>query len=148
MTIDPGVVVAVVAALSFIASMWVMVARFNTRMVRIEERLKNLKERLDKQWRFQINRAKSEAVKAGIATVNPHLRISPEAKKWMDELKLRLRDFYATMGRHLNEFELMEEIEAHYGQEIADNICIPHGLTQGECLLIAMEVAKEVAPTQ
>lgn len=108
-------------------------------------------------WNFQIRRSVSEAVDKGILTVNSPIKIrdlhgkqttmeiSDEAKAWMAELSKELRKFYNRLGRNLNDSQLLLEIERRYGKEILDKVCIPHGLFEGACLLIAAAVAKEGA---
>ena len=73
------------------------------------------------------------------------VEISDEAKSWLTELAPALRAFYRRLGRTLSEKDLAIEIERRYGQEILEKVCIPHGLFQGACLLIAMEVSKGFA---
>lgn len=95
-------------------------------------------------WDFLMRRSISEAVSQGIAKMNSPLIISEEAKSWMHGLANDLRSFYARQGRHLTDKELALEIERRFGQEILERVCIPHGLFAGACLLIAMEIAKEI----
>jgi hypothetical protein len=78
----------------------------------------------------------SDARKMEIATV---------ALNWMANLKIELQHFYRQLGRELNDRDLATEIEMRYGERIKDEVCIPNQLSQGACLLIAMEVAKQVS---
>lgn len=114
------------------------VAKFDERLSKIEERIENV-------WNFLLRRAQVEVVKAGVGKKNSPLVIDEEAKSWLSELADDLRCFYQEIGNTLTEAQLAEEIEKRWGQEIVDKICTPHGLFQGACLLIAMEVAKSVA---
>ena len=59
------------------------------------------------------------------------------------ELGDPLRDFYRKIGRPaMTNAELAFQIERHFGSEIVDKVCIPHGLSYGACLIIAIAVAK------
>lgn len=121
------------------------VISFVDKVERTDDRLNRLESKVETIWEFQLRRATIEAVQHGIGKMNSPLVISQEAKEWMGELAVRLREFYRRLGRTLTNSELALEIERRYGQEIVEKVCIPHGIFQGACLLIAMEVAKEGA---
>lgn len=95
-------------------------------------------------WEFLMRRALSEGLEKGILTVNSPVKISDEAKKWMGDMAVELQQFYRKLGRNLSDLELAYEIERRFGDEILKKVCIPNGLYSGACLLIAMEVAKEI----
>jgi len=99
--------------------------------------------RVETMWDFLMRRAVSEAIQKGIATLNSPVEISNDAKLWMKELSNELRRFYQRIGRQLSDRELALEIERRYGDQILKQVCIPNGLFQGVCLLIAVAVAKE-----
>lgn len=119
-----------------------------TKVDEFDERLLQVEQRIELLWEFQLRRAKVEALRQEIGTVNSPLKISEEAKSWMKELAHELRAFYRKLGRTLSETQLAEEIERRFGKEIVEKVCLPHGLFQGACLLIAMEVAKEMDPKE
>ena len=100
-------------------------------------------QKADVMWEFQIRRAQVELLQRGIGAMNSPINISPEARQWLADLADALRDFYNRLGRHLTDADLMMEIERRFGQEIMEKVCVPHGLFQGACLLIAMAVARE-----
>ena len=100
--------------------------------------------KVDTLWDFQMRRALSESIQKGVATLNSPLTVTPEAKAWMHELAAKLRDFYAKLGHRMTDRELAIEIERRFGDEILHKVCIPNGLYEGACLIIAMEIAKEV----
>jgi len=97
----------------------------------------------DTMWDFLIRRAESELISKGLGTKNSPIEINENAKAYLIGLKDELRKFYRTLGRNLTDQELALEIERRYGEQILKEVCIPHGLYAGACLLIAMEVAKE-----
>ena len=116
------------------------------RLEKFEDRINSIEQRIETLWDFQLRRASVEALSSGIAVRNSPIKVTPEAKEWMQSLAAELRAFYRKMGRTLSTSQLAEEIERRFGKEIVDKVCIPHGLFQGACLLIAMEVAKEPEP--
>lgn len=109
---------------------------------KFEDKIRELEERIDLLWEFQLRRAKVEAKEKGVGEINSPIKISEEAKLWMKELTNELKAFYRKLGRTLSETQLAEEIEKRFGKEIVEKVCLPHGLFQGACLLIAMEVAR------
>ncbi len=78
-----------------------------------------------------------------IMTINSPIAISPEARSWFDSLKGDLRAFYRRLGLEMSQPELMRLIEEKYGDVILKEVCIPHGLFAGACLVIAAEIARE-----
>ena len=112
--------------------------------VEAEKRMVSIEVKVDTMWDFQMRRALSESIHKGIATINSPLTVTPEAKAWMHGLAEQLRDFYAKLGHRMTDRELALEIERRFGDEILHKVCIPNGLYEGACLIIAMEIAKEV----
>lgn len=100
--------------------------------------------KIDTLWDFQMRRGAGELVQKGHASMNSPIVLNDEAKKWMHELAEELRSFYSRMGRHLSDRDLAIEIERKYGDDIMRKVCIPNGISEGACLIIAMEVAKEI----
>lgn len=101
--------------------------------------------KVDTMWDFLMRRALSEGLEKGVLKVNSPVVISDEAKKWMAGMAIELQQFYRKLGRNLTDRELAYEIERRFGDEILKKVCIPNGLYSGACLLIAMEVAKEIS---
>jgi len=94
-------------------------------------------------WSFLMKRALSEAIVQGVATHNSPVRVTDEAKRWMSDLIPPIRDFYAKSGRrNITDAELAMEIERRFGDRILNEVCIPHGLYMGACLLIAIQAIK------
>jgi len=95
-------------------------------------------------WSFLMKRALSEALVQGVATRNSPVRVTDEAKRWMRDLLPAIREFYATLGRqNITDEELALEIEGRFGDLILHEVCIPHGLFMGACLLIAIQAVKD-----
>ncbi len=109
---------------------------FEGRVSRVEGQIENL-------WQFTLRRASVEAVVKGVGRMNSPLKINEEAKQLLGELSCELKSFYRRIGKTLSTAQLAAEIERLYGDEIVQKVCLPHGLFQGACLLIAMEVARD-----
>jgi len=99
--------------------------------------------KVDTMWDFIMRRAMSEAVNKGIATLNSPLVINSEAKALMAPLRARLQEFYLKEGQQMSDADMQLEIERRFGADIVREVCIPHNLHAGACLLIAVSVAKE-----
>ena len=100
--------------------------------------------KIDTVWKFLMKRALSEALVQGVATRNSPVRVTDEAKRWMSDLLPAIREFYATLGRqNITDEELAMEIEGRFGDLILHEVCIPHGLFMGACLLIAIQAVKD-----
>jgi hypothetical protein len=59
----------------------------------------------------------------------------------MGDLILPIREFYIKGRRNITDAELAMEIERRFGDRILNEVCIPHGLYMGACLLIAIQAA-------
>ena len=96
-------------------------------------------------WDFLMDRALVEAIKHNVVIPESHPRIRIDALGWMTKysaIAKELHQLYDCMGRKLSDLELTLEIQRQFGKKILHDICIPNGLTQGECLIIALEVAR------
>ncbi len=85
-------------------------------------------------WRFLMNRAKSAA---------NQIQITDEIRSWYSGFINELKEFYRTVGIHLSEDDLLLEIGKKFENQIINEICIPHNMGNGECLIIAASLAKE-----
>lgn len=108
----------------------------NARIDRLEDKVTTI-------WEFQMRRAATEAIQKGIGYMNSPLIIDQEAKAWFDELAEKLQAFYASLDKNISDTDLALEIEKKFGDDIVKVVCIPKGLYQGACLLIAAAVAKD-----
>lgn len=127
-----GVLIAIIVA---------VIGWAETRMS-MRERFAKLEVKVDTMWDFQLRRAEVEAINKGMASRNSPLLINPEAMKIFNGMTEELRSFYDGFGRKLTDAELALEIEKHFGARIAMEVCLPYKMTNGECLVIAVAVAK------
>ena len=112
-------------------------------LINLNGRLERLSVKIDTLWDFQLRRGALEAMVSGVATKNSPLTVREEFLAVSKELGDPLRDFYRKIGRPaMTNAELAFQIERHFGSEIVDKVCIPHGLSYGACLIIAIAVAK------
>lgn len=91
---------------------------------------------------FIFRRGIAEAVINGSAKMNSPVVVTEEAKSLFADLKPDLKKL-AQANANASDSELGFLIERKWGDFILKKICIPRGMTQGACLLIAVSVAKE-----
>lgn len=96
-------------------------------------------------WNYLIRRAETEFITKGLGTINSPYIINPEVRKWYEPIAEQLHDFYAKVGVNLTNTELFAMVSKEFGEWITKNICIPHNLEAGSCILAAIAVAREVA---
>jgi len=95
-------------------------------------------------WDFQLRRGAIEAVGSGIATRNSPLRVRDEFLKHAGSLVEPLQDFYRKLGRpDISPSELAFQIELHFGDQILEKICLPEGVSQGACMIVAIAIARD-----
>jgi hypothetical protein len=121
------------SVMALLGVLWILAVTITAMEVKIET-----------VWGFLMKRALSEAVVMGVATHNSPVRVTDEAKRWMSELMPPIREFYAKLGRrNITDAELAMEIERRFGDRILHEVCLPHGLYMGACLLIAIQAVRE-----
>ena len=99
--------------------------------------------KVDTMWSFQMHRAAASLVTQGHGTIESPLTISPALLAKFDTLKEQLRTWYQRLGRYdATDADLMLQLERAFGDAIVKTICIPMGVNQGECLIIAAAIAK------
>lgn len=98
--------------------------------------------KVDLIWNFLDKRAIAEAVHSGAATMNSPLLIKDETREWFKDFTTEFQEYYQTKGFKLNDQLLSLEIERIWGDRILAEVCIPRGLNQGACLVIARYIAK------
>lgn len=113
------------------------------KMYSIGSRQAKLEVKVDTMWDFLMKRALSEAVSKNIASMNSPAVVSDEAKGWFAALADALKEFYRTNLVNRPDTDAMLEIEKHFSDRILKEVCIPRGLHAGECLLIALSVARD-----
>ena len=99
--------------------------------------------KVNTMWDFQLRRGEAESLLRGLALRQSPLIVTSEARAWVADIADGLRSFYRTEWHRLPERDVVIEIERRYGQILLEQVCIPHQIWQGACLIIALAVAKE-----
>ncbi len=104
-------------------------------------------------WNFLLRRAKGEAVLSGLADFNSPLVVKDSAKSLVpQDLRDKIVLAFADQPE-LSDVEMAVAIELRFGDEILREMCVPHGLYMGACLMICMAVVRDshkasAVPTQ
>jgi hypothetical protein len=94
-------------------------------------------------WDFTMRRALSEGLHKGVLHMNSPVSIVEDSKILFNGLGEDLKKFYKRRGSKLSERDLMIAIEEEFGDRLLHEVCIPHGLSAGSCLIAASIIAKE-----
>ncbi len=111
----------------------------------IENKVDRMWEAQKAIWGFQIDRAKITAEKEGLGKKNSPFRIVAAARTFVPPMFAEdLRRTYLMLPPAVREDndELSIELLKRHREQLLENLCVPHGMTDGECLLIAMAVAR------
>jgi hypothetical protein len=111
------------------------------RLAALELRFAEYGVKVDTLWDFLFRRGASEAVQRGLGVMNSPIVINDGAKAWFDGMRNELQAWYL-LHTDLTDSDLMIAIEQNFGDRILREVCIPNGIYQGACLLIATAVAK------
>jgi hypothetical protein len=93
-------------------------------------------------WDALLKRGAAEGINKGLFTLNSPLKITPEARAMLTELRAPLQALYAELGPNISEQELGKEIEKRFAPEIVKKVCVPNGINLMACILIAIGVAR------
>jgi hypothetical protein len=106
-------------------------------------KLAQMKVKVDALWQFQLRRGEVEAVLRGYATKNSPINIDDEraSKAFPSDLAEAIQGYFSRLGRNLTRVEMAAEIERNFGDRIVDEVCIPQGVSEGVCLVLAMHFA-------
>jgi hypothetical protein len=119
----------------------VKITRVETQVEGLKDDTRELSASLKNISEFLFRRGTAEAVINGKATINSPIKISDEAEMIFQDLKPDLKKMgQANPG--MTDVELAFLIERKWGDFIMKNICIPHKMTQGACLVFAVELAR------
>jgi len=106
-------------------------------------RLGAVEVKVDTMWAFQIRRGMVEVVERGAGTMSSPLTFSKEALEALDPLKHALILFYKGLPKGKSDADVLLEIEAQFGEQLLEKVCLPCRLSHGACLLLAYAVAKQ-----
>ena len=93
-------------------------------------------------WLFHMRRAELEANEAGYGKMESPFTWDSDQIRKMDPLREKLLEFQRTEGKDLDALAAIIRIEDQFGAEIVEKVCIPNGMKNGECLLLALCVAR------
>lgn len=93
-------------------------------------------------WDYILSRATLEFLHKDMGTINSPTVVTSEVKKMFAPITDDLKKHYINVGVDLTDNELFQMIFKEYGKWIFDNVCIPHKLENGACIIAAMSIAK------
>lgn len=128
---DFGVVVAIVTGL---ASLVAVAYSSVYKTAQIELKLSII-------WSYIMERGMASVIANGLGTLNSPLVISDEVIAWFTPLEKELKAIYKKHP-NLDDYKLGFEIQRVLGERMLREICIPKKITNGECLWVAVAVAK------
>jgi len=108
----------------------------------VQIRVARMEAKVDTLWSFQLRRGEVETVLHGLGTKHSPLKLNEGA---LDVFPRALREEIRQISqeRCSTQTELACEIEQRFGERLADEVCLPHGLSWGACLILAMRIAGE-----
>src|SRR5271166_3409193 len=110
-----------------------------TRLTRIELKVETM-------WDFLFKRALSETVAKNLASINSPFRITSEGRKNFTGIENELKEFYL-INKNLfdrNDKRMFIELQNKFGNRILNEIAIPNKMIYSDCMLIAMEISREI----
>lgn len=125
------------------ACLWAFTGALISAIVFLYHRVRDNERKVALVWSFLFRRAMIEALKQGFLTDTNPAKVRPDIRDRFWPIEADLKNHFPAIHPH-DEPKLALEIEAKYQDWIVDNICLPCKMDRGECLVLAVEVAKEV----
>lgn len=107
-------------------------------------RIAKIELKVDTMWSFQMRRAMSEVVEKNLGVMESPLVFNSHVIKELDPMKEALQTAYHRRWVGLTDAEMLLEIERDFGDQLIHRVCIPHNLSHGACLLLALTIAKGI----
>jgi len=98
--------------------------------------------KIDTLWDFIIRRAKVEFVEKGFGVMQSPLAIKAGALKLIEPFVMRVLPFYNDLvdkNPAISDKDLFIELEMKFGDDLVKQVCIPHNLTAGACMILVIE---------
>jgi hypothetical protein len=115
---------------------------FSSELHKLGIQLAEVKVKAETAFDMLIKQAINAVVASGIGTKNSPLKINQEAREWLAPLKAELQAWYQTV-KGMDDRDQLFSLEKTFGTRLLDEVCIPHKLVYGVCLLIAFAVASD-----
>lgn len=108
------------------------------------ERFAKLEVKVDTLWDFLVKRGAVEAYHKDLITINSPVEVRASSYNYVsDSLQAEIQQWYAAQQCKLaDDKSILLGIEKQFGARLFQEVCLPHRLTHGECLLIAAAIAK------
>lgn len=132
----------IVADTQIIVEILVFLAGLVAWIIKLSRHQAQIQLKVDTLWSYQIRRGTAETIHYGDRSLNSHLVVNDDVKKFFDPIVERIQSFYRHRGRRLDPTDLAVAIEITFGDDILEKVCIPHGISMDVALVVAMEVAK------
>lgn len=131
---DAGVLIAILTS----------VIGFIVTYAQSRERFAKLEVKVDTMWDFLVKRGAVEAYHKDLITINSPVEVRASSYNYVSVgLQTEIQQWYtAHQGKLANDKEILLCIEKEFGARLFQEVCLPHRLTHGECLLIATAIAK------
>ena len=108
----------------------------------IAQSMATIQVKVDTMWEFTMRRAKAEIIAKGLGDVNSPIKLTKEAKAMISHnLATSLVQLYHE-AKPNNDVDFAILIEQKFGDILLKDVCIPHGVQMGACLILAIDAAK------
>lgn len=101
--------------------------------------------KVDTIWDFLMRRAIAAGLENNVLSMNSPVVATAKGEAMLEPVKEDLLKFYQEVGAKLNVRDLFMELERKFGDRFMKDVCIPHGISQGACLLAAIDIMRKTA---
>ena len=127
----------IVGLLAIIGSIWAVAARFGRVIAVLSYRFGQLETKVNTLWDFIVRRGKAAAVKKGWGEFSSPFRLNVQGLAVVQPFLDQFLPFYVDLLKReppLTERDMYIEFERKFGDFILEKLCLPYGLSEGECL--------------
>lgn len=118
----------------------------------IHQQLQNVDSKQDDQIKTLVNwvmrSAENEAIRNGLITKNSPVHLTDKARTVYKPHSQAILDYYTSLPSGIDEEELRLAMMKQFGKLFEDTLCKDLEITDGACILVAIEIARELNESQ
>jgi hypothetical protein len=140
-----AIVTVIISAIALLVSLFMAISSHDSTKSIDVTRIARIEERVEIMWLFLIRRGMVEALTKGVLEKNSPVKMPPAIYEAHRSFFREIREHYERYWEHLTDIELAIAVEKNFGEKLVQEICIPHSLDHGACLVAAVFICRPLA---
>ncbi|HUD10805.1 MAG TPA: hypothetical protein VMS08_00220, partial [Candidatus Saccharimonadia bacterium] len=100
--------------------------------------------KVETMWQAQLRRGMAEAIAQNHGTLNSPFTADPAASALFGPLLSEMKNFINTrIKAPIRDSDILMLLEHEFGERVTQTVCIPNGMNQLGCMLVALSLIRE-----